>query len=82
VVNKKDEWVSGNEAARILTKNGGHDVLPDYVRLLARQNKIRSKMLDGRTRGYHRGDVEAYRVKRKSKKEALPAESEPEKPPV
>jgi hypothetical protein len=73
---KKDltEYVSGNEAALIMTRNSGHEVKPAYVRLLASQNKIRSKMLDGRTRGYHRGDVEAYRVERKSKKDTLSGE--------
>ena len=77
---KKDatEYVSGNEAALIMTKNSGHEVKPAYVRLLASQNKIRSKMLDGRTRGYHRGDVEEYRVERKSKKEDSPEEGLPD----
>lgn len=67
----KTEWVSGNEAAEIMTKNSGHEVKPAYVRLLAHptHNKIRSRMKDGRTREYHKGDVEDYRVERKSKGE-------------
>src|SRR5258708_37069284 len=64
------EWLSGNEAALILTKNSGHEVRPNYVRILAAQNKIRSKKIDGRTRAYHGGDVKAYRVKRKDKRQA------------
>lgn len=66
---KKDEWVSGNEAARIMSKNSKHEIVPDYIRLLSRQNKIRSKKIDGRTRAYFRPDVEAYRVRQNQVKE-------------
>lgn len=68
--NKEEiEWLSGNEAALILTRNSGHTVQPNYVRILASQNKIRSKKIDGRTKAYHGGDIRAYRVERKSKSE-------------
>lgn len=63
----KIEWISGNEAARIMTKNSGHEVKPVYVRLLAAQGKIRYRKADGRTNEYHKGDVEEYRVARKTK---------------
>lgn len=64
---KKEEWILGSEAAAIMTRNSGHTVTPNYVRLLAGRahNKIRSRMRDGRTREYHRGDVEGYHVKEK-----------------
>lgn len=63
------EWVSGNEAAAIMTANSGHEVKAAYVRLLAHpsHNKIRSRMKNGREREYHKGDVLGYRVERKSK---------------
>lgn len=67
---KKEEWILASEAANIMTRNSGHPVSTSYVRLLAGRahNKIRSRMRDGRTREYHRGDVEEYRVERKSKR--------------
>jgi HD-GYP domain-containing protein (c-di-GMP phosphodiesterase class II) len=59
---KKDTWINVNEAAEIMTRNSGHPVSPDYVRLLSNQHKIRSQAKDGRTKEYHKGDVEAYHV--------------------
>lgn len=75
---KKEEWILGSEAAAIMTRNSGHTVTPNYVRLLASRahSKIRSRMRDGRTREYHRGDVEEYRVRTKSKE----TEADDEKP--
>jgi hypothetical protein len=63
----KDQWVSGREAAEIMTRLNGHSISPDYVRLLSRNKRIRSKAIDGRTNVYHRGDVEACKVKAKKK---------------
>lgn len=63
----KELWVSANEAAAIMTENSGHPVSSDYVRLLSNQGKIRSKALDGRTKAYHKGDVENYMVRGKRK---------------
>jgi hypothetical protein len=62
-----DEWVSGNEAADILTRNSGHRVRANYVRLLAGKGAIRSRAKDGRTNEYHKGDLMAYKVETKFK---------------
>lgn len=70
---RKDIWISANEAAEIMTKNSGHPIHPDYVRLISRQGKIRSRVKDGRTKEYHKGDSEGYVVrgnKPKSEKES------------
>ena len=64
-----DEWISGNQAAGIMTKNSGHPVSANYVRLLATKGMIRFRRVDGRTNEYHKGDVENYKVERKSKTE-------------
>jgi hypothetical protein len=70
---KKDiEWISGNEAAQILTKNTDHKVSTAYVRLLAKQQKIRSRAVNAREKEYHKGDVEEYIVERRSKKQEEP----------
>lgn len=75
---KKDtEWVSGNEAAAILTKNTDHTVSTAYVRLLAKQNKIRSRPINGREKEYHKGDVEEYIVESRSKKDRKTEASKP-----
>ena len=63
---KKEKWIDANEAAAILTLNSGHEVKSDYVRTLLRKGKIQSKMLDGRTRGYLKSEIEVLTVKKKS----------------
>jgi hypothetical protein len=60
---KKDRWVTAQEAAVILTKNTDHKVSADYVRMLAKTNKIGFRAKDGRTNEYNLADVEAYRVR-------------------
>jgi hypothetical protein len=64
-----EEWVSGNEAAAILTENSKHTVSTNYVRLLAAKGAIRSRAKDGRTKEYHKGDLMAYTVEPKTKKD-------------
>lgn len=58
-------WISGNEAAEILSQRAGRTISANYVRVLASAGKIRSKALDRRTKSYHRGDCEAYHVRQK-----------------
>lgn len=67
---KTDEYVLGTEAAAIISKNSGRKITPNYVRVLASDKhlKIRSRMRDGRTREYHRGDCENYRVEQRAEK--------------
>lgn len=66
---KDDSWLTGQEASAILTENSGHKVSANYVRILARNGAIRSRARDGRTKEYHEGDVRAYRVESKYKKD-------------
>ena len=70
------EYILGTEAAAIISRNSGHTITPNYVRVLAgpKHDKIRSRMRDGRTREYHRGDVEAYRVEQKSQEREVRSE--------
>lgn len=62
---KKEKWIDANEASAILTLNSGHEVKSDYVRTLFKNGKIQSKMLDGRTRGYLKSEIEAYTVQKR-----------------
>ena len=61
-VDRLDAWLTGLEAAKILTANSGHEVSPDYVRRLGNTGKITTKAIDRRTKLYLKSDVEAYRV--------------------
>ncbi len=61
----KDRWIDAHEAARILTRNSDHKVSPDYVRMLAKMNKITYRAKDGRTNEYSLRDVERYQVRLK-----------------
>ena len=62
---KKEEWITGQEAAIILTEKSGHQVAASYVRFLAyRVGKISHRPRDGRTEEYLKSDVEAYRVRK------------------
>lgn len=76
---KKDLWISGREAAEIVTKNSGHPVSADYVRLLSNSGKIRARAVNKREKEYHRGDVEEYRVKGYGKNKKQPAQEEEER---
>jgi hypothetical protein len=64
---KKEIWISGKEAAEIISKNSGHVVTTDYVRLRSNQGKIQSRPIDGRTKEYLKSDVETYVVRGKGK---------------
>jgi hypothetical protein len=56
------EWVSGREAAAIISANSGHEVSQRYIRALAAHNQITTRIIDGRTKLYLRRDVERYVV--------------------
>ena len=64
---KKIGWISGNEAAVIMTRNAGHKVSTAYVRLLANQGKICSRAVNAREKEYHEEDVKNYIVERRGK---------------
>jgi hypothetical protein len=59
----KDRWITAQEAAVILTKNTDHEISPDYVRMLAKANKIDFRARDRRTNEYRLSDIEAYHVR-------------------
>jgi hypothetical protein len=60
---QSEEWVNGETAAALLTKQSGHTVSPDYVRRLGNTGKLTTKPIDGRTKVYLRSDVENYTVR-------------------
>lgn len=62
---KLDRWISAQQAAAILTSHTDHEVSIDYVRMLARINKIAFRAKDGRTNEYRLADVDRYRVRPK-----------------
>jgi hypothetical protein len=62
---RRDTWIEAAEAAAIMTKNSGHPVSTDYVRLLSNSGKIRARLKNKRSKEYLKTDVEAYRVKGK-----------------
>jgi len=57
-----DAWLSGRDAARILSEQSGHTVSPAYVRWLGNHEKVRTKIFDGRTKLYYKADIESYVV--------------------
>jgi hypothetical protein len=61
----KEEWISSQQAAAMLTENSGHLISSDYVRQLGRNGKISTKTIDLRTKLYSRAEVESYIVKKK-----------------
>jgi hypothetical protein len=65
----QSEWVSGKEAASILTRKSGHEVKQNYVRFLAMRGKIAQRAVDGRTNEYRRADVEAITVRKRDPKQ-------------
>lgn len=63
-----EKWITSEEAARILTENSGHEVSDSYVRRLAINGKISSKMVGKKVRLFNRAEIEAYRVQQRGKK--------------
>ena len=60
---KKEEWITGKEAAAILTERSGHEISQNYVRFLAyKPGKITHRPRDGRTEEYLKSDVEKLKV--------------------
>ncbi|MFL5591044.1 MAG: helix-turn-helix domain-containing protein [Ktedonobacteraceae bacterium] len=65
---KKELWITSAEAAEILTQRSAHHVSDAYVRRLAINGKLSSKMIGKKTRLFNRAEVEAYTVKKREKK--------------
>jgi hypothetical protein len=69
---KKEEWITGKEAAAILTEQSGHEVKQSYVRFLAyRAQKIAHRPRDGRTEEYLKSDVERLVVRKHTRQKTL-----------
>ncbi len=69
---KKEEWITGKEAAAILTERSGHEVKQSYVRFLAyRAQKISHRPRDGRTAEYLKSDVEQLQVRKHERQKTL-----------
>ena len=76
---KKEEWIEVAEAAEIVTKNSGHEVSVDYVRLLGVKGKIRRSPKNLREHLYLKGDAEKIVVRQRRKQNgAVPHEIEPQ----
>lgn len=59
-------WINSREATAIISANSGRPIQPDYVRLLARSEKIKSK-LDPKNKSrlvFSEEDCKAYTVAR------------------
>jgi len=62
----QEEWITGREAADILSAKSGHKIEQNYVRFLAyKAHKISYRARDGRTSEYLKSDVEAIKVREK-----------------
>jgi hypothetical protein len=72
---RKEEWISANDAAAILTSNTDHEVSADYVRMLAKSGKIEARNRNLREREYLKSDIEAYRVRLKNAPRVRPRPS-------
>lgn len=71
---KQELYITSKEALKLLSEQSGREITSGYLRLLAHQNKIRSRPIDGRTNEYLKADVLAYGpVKSKQKKEEISA---------
>jgi len=61
---RPDDLLTAGQAAAIISKNSGHPVSADYVRMLAgpRYRKLHAIHIDNSTNLYRRAEVEAIRV--------------------
>ncbi len=58
-----ERWITGKEAADILSKGRARPVSVDYVRLLGVKRHIAMRDRDGRTKEYLESDVRRYKVR-------------------
>ena len=76
---KKEEWISAKQAADILTANTDHTISADYVRMLAKSNKITTRERNARENEYLKSDAERYRVRPKHTPRVRPRPSQKER---
>jgi hypothetical protein len=72
---QEEAWITAQEAAVILTQNTDHPISADYVRMLAKANKIEYRDRDGRTNEYNPQDVRGYHVRPKNTPRVRPRPS-------
>ncbi|MFL5624579.1 MAG: hypothetical protein ACJ788_03185 [Ktedonobacteraceae bacterium] len=72
---QKEEWITAQEAAAILTGNTDHEVSADYVRMLAKSGKIEARDKNLREKEYLKSDAQAYRVRLKNAPRVRPRPS-------
>lgn len=58
-----ERWITGKEAAALLSKGRTRPVSIDYVRLLGVKGHIAMRDRDGRTKEYLEADVRNYQVR-------------------
>lgn len=66
MVRKLPLWISREQAARLLTANTDHEISPDYLKILVRDDAIRHREPDGRTYLYNRRDAESICIRPKN----------------
>ena len=57
-----DDWMTGAEAAQLMSDRSGHAIGPDYVRWLGNHGKLTTRKLSERAKLYLRRDCERYVV--------------------
>ncbi len=65
------EWITSDAAAAILSRNSGHTVSADYVRLLGNMGKLETWQPGNHVKLYYKEEIEAYKV-RQNRKPAQP----------
>jgi dissimilatory sulfite reductase (desulfoviridin) alpha/beta subunit len=69
-INRLEDYISSTEAASILSEKYGRFISPDYVRKL---RNVRSHKANGKCHLYHRSDIEAVVIRKRTMKK-LPEE--------
>ena len=64
------DWYNATEAAERLTANSGRTISPDYVRSLARYNRVRTLALGTHANLYSKEDIDQYIVEGRGAKSA------------
>lgn len=57
-----EQWYTAADAAKVLSRNSGHKIGPEYPYKLGTLEKVRVKKINPRVLFYHKQDVDAYRV--------------------
>lgn len=74
------QWYTAGEAAKVLSKNSGREVKPDYLSKLGSMEKVGTKRISARLTLYNKSDIDAYRVEARGKKSGAAAIERSKKP--